>query len=184
MKVNREAKQRVAALVAARIEDGDSIILDNGTTTTYVAEALSEHRNLIVITNSAEIACLLAPRNGNRVFMAGGELRSDDAASFGPQTTSFLRQFQVKYALLSVAGVTPRGEFVVFHLGEADFSNAAMEQAEQTWIIADHTKFGRAAPIKVCDLDRPDHLFTDRTPPAEFTERLKSATITVVTPES
>ena len=71
MQVNESGKRAVANVVAKLIQDGDSLILDNGTTTAYLADALSRHSRLVVVTNSAEIACRLASRNGNRVFMAG-----------------------------------------------------------------------------------------------------------------
>ena len=53
---NREAKERIAALVAQQVQDGDSLVLDTGSTTIYVARALSGHSNLVVVTNSTRIA--------------------------------------------------------------------------------------------------------------------------------
>ena len=72
MRLNRGAKRIVAGLVRDMVRDGDSLILDNGATSAYVAEALSIRSNLVVVTNSAEIAWRLASRNGNRVFRSGG----------------------------------------------------------------------------------------------------------------
>jgi len=171
MQVNRDLKRIVASVAASRIKDGDSIILDNGTTTSYVADALANHSQLVVITNSADVTCRLASRNGNRVFLAGGEINPEDLAAFGPSVISFLRQFQVRYALLSAGGVNDRGDFADFHLWEAEFAGAAIDQAEETWVIADHTKFGREAPVKAGDLGRISAIVTDRTPPSPLAER-------------
>jgi DeoR family glycerol-3-phosphate regulon repressor len=181
MQVNKDAKRSVAGMIAEVVKDGDSLILDNGTTTTYVAEALSHHSNLTGVTNSAEIACRLASRNGNRVFITGGELSGDDASAFGPSTIEFVQQFEVRYAFISVGGINNRGELVDFHLFEAEFSRAAMKQAQETWVIADHSKFGRAAPVKVCELSVVDTIVCDDLPPVEFQRKCREAEVRLLT---
>jgi DeoR family glycerol-3-phosphate regulon repressor len=180
MRVNREAKRKIASLVLERIADGDSLILDNGTTTAYVAEALAARSKLVVMTNSAQIACRLAGRNNNRVFMAGGELAGDDAAAFGPATLEFLRQFELRYALLSAGGIGAGGDIRVFHLFEAEFFRAAMAQARESWVIADGTKFLREAPVKCCDLTAVNRLITDTPPPPDFRAACAEADVEII----
>jgi len=165
MQLNTEAKRAVARMIAAEIRDGDSLILDNGTTTAHVADALAERANLVVVTPSADIACRLATRNGNRVFLAGGELNSDDLSVVGDGVVSFIQKFRVRYAILSVAGISLRGELRNFRLAEAEFANAAIGQADESWVVTDHSKFGRDAPVQVAELKKIDRLFTDRAPP-------------------
>jgi len=184
MQVNKAEKRKVAEIACGLINDGDTIILDNGTTTNYVAEALADKSGLIIITNSAQIACRLAARNGHRLFMAGGELSGDDAAAFGHSTVEFVAQFQAKFALLSVAGINSAGELVDFHMFEAEFSRAAMRQARETWVIADHTKFGREAPVKVCGLSEVNLIVTDKQPDAEFSQLCQERGVRIQTPES
>lgn len=181
MMLNEDAKRSIASLVRQRIADGDSLILDNGTSTAYVADALANHSRLVVVTNSAEIARRLASRNGNRVFMAGGELSGDDAAAFGPSSLEFLRQFEVRYAIISVAGITARGDLVDFHLFEAEFTRTAMAQAQATWVIADETKFGREAPVRVCQLGEVDILFSNTGLKPDFMRRCTEADVEVIT---
>ncbi len=181
MQLNRNGKRQVAALVLGMVRDGDTLILDNGTTATYVAEALTARANLVVVTNSAQIACRLANRNNNRVFMAGGELGGDDAAAFGPGSIEFLKQFEVRCALITVAGINARSELVDFHLFEAEFSRAAMAQAAESWVITDHSKFGREAPVKVCELAQVQKIVTDAAPPEEFAARCAAAGVQLVT---
>jgi DeoR family transcriptional regulator, glycerol-3-phosphate regulon repressor len=177
---NREAKQRIAAAVASRIHNGDSLMLDTGSTTAYIAMALSSHANLSVITNSVEIARTLATRNGNRVYMAGGELRSDDGAAFGPGVQAFVRQFDVRYAILSIGAIHAEQGFMNFHLCEGEFARAIVAQAERTIIAADHSKFGRRALVKVCDPNQVRAVVTEAEPPAPFGERLRQAEVELV----
>jgi len=163
-----EAKQAISARLAGIIADGDSIMLDTGSTTAYVARALGEHRNLSVVTNCTEIARTLAREPSNRVHLCGGRLRADDWATFGSAAIDFVRQFHVDYAILSIGGVTDAGSFMDYHLEEAEFSRAVMEQAKKTIVVADHDKFGNPSFIKVCDFDRVDMVVVDRPPPARF----------------
>ncbi|MFN0217636.1 MAG: DeoR/GlpR family DNA-binding transcription regulator [Hyphomicrobium sp.] len=181
MQINEAGKRNVAKLVAEMVQDGDSLILDNGTTTAYVADALANRSRLVVVTNSVQIAYRLAPRNGNRVFMTGGELSGDDASAFGPASLEFVKQFKVRFALISVGGITNRGDLVDFHLFEAEFSRAAMKQAEETWIIADHSKFGRDAPVRVCELSEVDRIVCDKQPGVEFSRRCREADVRIIT---
>ena len=184
MQVNKDAKKKVAALIASIVKDEDSLILDNGTTTTYVAEALSHHSRLTIITNSAEIACRLSSRNSNRVFIAGGEISGDDAAAFGPSTIEFVQQFEVKYAFISASGINNRGELVDFNLFEAEFSRAAMKQAQETWVIVDQSKFGRSAPVKVCELRAIDTIVSDAPLPLQFQQKCADAEVNILIPDA
>jgi len=165
MDENKKSKQRIAAYVAGLVQNGESLFLDSGSTTVYVALALINHRNLSVITNSVEIARTLASRNQNHVYMAGGELRGDDAAAFGKPVVDFIRQFHFKHAILSIGGISPEGEVFDFHLEEMEVSRAAIAQSEHLIVVADHSKFTKQALVKVCDFDAIDVLICDKTPP-------------------
>ncbi len=181
MQENKELKQRIGALAARQIKDGDSLILDGGATTVYVALALAlpGHRNLHVVTNSTEIARTLAPRNDNHVYMAGGDLRADDASAFGTQAQAFIRQFQVRHAILSMGAINLLG-FMDQHPCEAELAQAAIAQAERVIVVADHTKFGRDGSVKVCDSGDIDMLITDAPPPASLAKRLAESDIEVL----
>lgn len=168
-----EAKKRIAELAARQVRNGDSIMLDTGSTTAFVARALRDHRNLLVVTNSVDIARTLATRNGNRVYMAGGELRADDGAALGASAITFIEQFRVRLALLSIGAIDLEDGLMDFNLDEAEFSRVAMQRADRTVIVADHSKFGRRALVTVAGLDAAQMLITDRPPPPPFLERLQ-----------
>ena len=175
-----EAKQLISARVATLIKDGDSIMLDTGSTTAYVARALGNHRNLSVVTNCTEIARTLAREASNRVHLCGGALRSDDWATFGSSAIDFVRQFHVNYAILSIGGVTADGGFMDYHLEEAEFSRAVIAQAKKTIVVADHSKFGNPNFIRVCDFDEVDIVVVERTAPAEIESALLEAGTAVI----
>ena len=176
---NRDAKERIAALVAQQVQDGDSLVLDTGSTTIYVARALSEHSNLVVVTNSTRIAGTLAAGIENRVFLAGGELRSHDAAAFGAETVDFIRRFRVRHAILSMGALHAAHGFMDYYLCEAEFSRAAMAQAERCIVAADSSKFDHSTLVRVCPLDAVDLLVTDSLPGPDLTRGLEAAGVAI-----
>jgi DeoR family glycerol-3-phosphate regulon repressor len=105
MRENADAKRRIAREMAGLIKDGDSVMLDTGTTTSLVARELLGHRRLTVVTNSSDIARTLATMNGNKVYMAGGELRSDSGAAFGVSAIEFISKFSVAHAIISAGAI-------------------------------------------------------------------------------
>lgn len=168
-----EAKRRIAACVADLLPDGSTLFLDVGSTTAYIAEALRDHRNLTVVTNSVSVAYRLATRNGNRVFFAGGELRAHDGGAFGGDAMALVQNFHLDYAVLSTAAISADHGFMLFDLDEARFSRAIMQQAKTTIVAADARKFGRIAPITVGDPAQVALLVTDEPPPAALAEALR-----------
>lgn len=179
LRENAEAKRIIAARAAREVRDGDSVMLDTGSTTTYLAQALRDHRDLLVTTNSVDIARTLATRNGNRVYMAGGELRADDGAALGPSATTFIAQFRVRVAFLSIAAIDPGDGYMDYHLTEAEFSRVVIERAERTVIVADRSKFGRRALVRVAGLGAVDLLITDAEPRPPFPRLLAEAGVEV-----
>ena len=175
-----QAKQLISARVATLIKDGDSIMLDTGSTTAYVARALSDHRNLSVVTNCTEIARTLAREASNRVHLCGGALRPDDCATFGPSAIDFVRQFHVNFAILSIGGVTDDSGFMDYHLEEAEFSRAVIAQAKKTIVAADHSKFGHPNFIRVCGFDEVDIVVVEQAPPPDIESALLEAGAAVI----
>lgn len=172
MRENAVAKRAIARHVAATIRDGDSIMLDTGTTTSFLARELVGHRRLVVVTNSSDIARTLATVNGNRVYMAGGELRPDSGAAFGVSAIEFVSRFSVAHTIIS-AGAVDAGQGVMdYDLEEAELARVLLSRGERRVVITDCTKFGRRGLVHVCGFDDIDELVTDHAPPADIADRL------------
>lgn len=182
MQCNATHKEQIALLLAGIVDNGDSLMIDTGSTTAYVARALCTHKDLNVVTNCTEIARTLVSGSGNQVHLAGGQLRRDDSAVFGNSALSFVSQFQVKYAILSIAAISPQGEFMDHHMVEAEFSRAIIQQAQQTIVVADSSKFGHRALIQACSLQQVDILISNQRPPSELCALLEEAQVTVILP--
>lgn len=179
MRLHPEAKRAIGRSVAALVPDGSAVFLDIGSTTAFAALALQARRDLMVATNSLAVAHALAGRNGNRVFMAGGELRAHDGGAFGPEALAFLRQFRVARAILSAAALGPDGVFL-HDLSEAEIGRAMAAQADEVVIVADRFKFSQEAPIRLFGWDRVTRLISDAAPPAPMLPVLATQGVAVV----
>ena len=180
MERNASAKRRIAAKFAEMISDGDSLFLDIGSTTAYAAQALSDHRNLYIVTNSLAVAGSLATRNNNRVFFAGGELRNHDGGSFGLDAIRFIRRFNVQYAVFSAGAINAETGFMLHDIQEADLLQEAAAQAQTSVVLADSTKFGMRAPIVIPDPSIFDILICETQPTKAVTEMLDTNEIVLV----
>jgi DeoR family transcriptional regulator, glycerol-3-phosphate regulon repressor len=174
MRENAAAKQAIARTMATQIADGASLMMDTGTTTSFLARELLNHRRLTVVTNSADVARTLATVNGNRVYMAGGELRGDSGASFGASALAFIRPFSVQHAIISVGAVDAKG-VMDFDLDEAEFARAVLECGETKVVVTDKTKFGRRGFIRVVDFAGIDAIITDAPPPSDVAVAMSEA---------
>jgi len=174
MRENSDAKRAIAAAVAATIRDGDSIMMDTGTTTSFLARELLSHRRLTVVTNSSDIARTLATLNDNKVYMAGGELRSDNGAAFGSTAIDFVSRFSVTHAIISTGAVNAEG-MMDYDLEEAEFARTVLMRGRRTLVVTDHSKFGREGLVRVSGFDAITELATDRPPPGDIAEAIEAA---------
>lgn len=179
MRENSEAKKAIATAMAATIRDGDSIMLDTGTTTSYLARELLGHRRLTVVTNSSDIARTLSTVNDNRVYMAGGELRNDNGAAFGVSAIEFISHFTVAHAVISAGAIDAAAGVMDYDLDEAEFARAVVSCGKRIVVVTDHTKFGRQGLVRVCAFSALTDLFTDKTPPRDISAALKAADVNV-----
>lgn len=158
-------KDAMARLVAEQIPDGVSIFLNIGTTTEAVARALLKHRNLMVVTNNLNVANILATSPNSEVIVTGGILRRSDGALVGDVSAEFIGQFKVDYAVIGSAAVDADGSLLDYDFREVRVAQAIIKNARKSFLVADHTKFKMAAPVRIASLAELDGFFTDMTPP-------------------
>jgi DeoR family glycerol-3-phosphate regulon repressor len=170
LNLNPEGKREIARYVAQMVPNDSSLFLDIGSTTAYIADALRGHSKLLIVTNSIYVAYRLSMRNDNRIFMAGGELRSRDGGVFGTDAMEFTANFHTDFAILSAAGVDPRKGLTLFDLEEAKFSRHIMDNSGKRIMACDASKFGREAPVTIGRPALVDHLVTDASPPQSIVE--------------
>ncbi|MES2419705.1 MAG: DeoR/GlpR family DNA-binding transcription regulator [Pseudomonadota bacterium] len=161
---NAVAKQRIAAAVALRVEDGQSLYIDASSTSYYVAQALRSKRDLTIVTNALGVIQELGGRNGNRVFTAGGELDDRYRAYFDSDARAYLARFRPSLAIISTESVDPAAGFTNYHVREADLCRQMIGQSERVLIAVDASKFGRCSVAAVASFAEIDIVVTDGDP--------------------
>ena len=181
---NADTKKHLAARVAEMVENGDSLFMDIGSTTAYVAQALQNHRDLYIVTNSIAVAHLLTARNNNRVFLAGGELRAHDGGAFGMDALNYIKRFNVQFAVMSIGAINAQSGFMLHDIQEAEISSVAVEHAQVSIVVADSSKFDIRAPIIMQKPEGFDILVTNETPDARIGAMLERNEISLIVQES
>ncbi len=164
--VNAEGKERIGRAAAALVPDGASLLIDSGTTTLALAEALAQGgaRNLTVITNDIHVAGRLAGRNGNRVLLAGGEFLGSEGATMGRDATEMLAHYHTDFAFIGASALSSHPRLLDFSREAAALRGLMIEQARTPVLLADHTKFNRVAPVRVEHLERVRIIIVDQRP--------------------
>ena len=156
----RTEKQVIAGAAAARIQDGDTVLLDGGTTTLEVARMLVG-RPLQIVTNSLPIAQLFANRREADLVMLGGYVYPKTGVALGPLTIRMMEDLHVHQTIMSVGGLTARGLFNS-NLLLVETERQMMRCADEVVVVADHTKFGRPALAFLCEWKEIDTLIVDK----------------------
>lgn len=182
MNLNRDAKVAIAHKVAEIVQDGDSLTIDTGSTSAFIAQMLRNRRDLTVVTNSAFVASTLAMISGNNVSMAGTQLRDHDGASFDRSAFQVVERAQVDYCVLSASMAHPEKGFLVHEQCEVDMAFAMMASAARSIMAVDASKFQpqpRKPALRQPELKDSDILVTDIEPPEPFRKVLAHVDIRV-----
>ncbi len=182
MSVNRDAKVAIASEVAQIIQDGDSVAIDTGSTSAFIAQALRQRKALTVVTNSAFVASTLAMIPGNNVSMAGTQLRDHDGAAFDRAAFEVIERMEVDYCVLSASMVHPTKAFLVHEQCEVDIASAMMDNAKTAIMAVDASKFqpqDRRPALRQPAFKEGDMLVTNAAPGADFDVALKGLNIRV-----
>lgn len=174
-----DEKRRIAKLVASEIPNHATLFINLGTTTEEVARALCQHTGLRVITNNLNVANILADQSDAELLVAGGKVRARDKGVVGEQAVDFIRMFKVDFGIVGISGIEEDGTLRDFDIAEVRVAQAIIEQSRTVFLVADHSKFGRAALVRLGNLDQIDALFTDAAPPEWMKERLAAAEVVV-----
>jgi DeoR family fructose operon transcriptional repressor len=155
-----EEKRQIAQAAAMRIQDGDSVLIDGGTTTLELARMLVG-RQLQIVTNSLPIANLFASSPETDLVMLGGYIYPRTGVALGPLTIRMLEDVHVRQAIMGVGGITAQGLFNS-NLLLVETERAMMRAADEVVVLADHTKLGQKALAFLCELNSVDTLIVDR----------------------
>jgi DeoR family fructose operon transcriptional repressor len=167
-------KERIAKAALAELPAEGSILLDAGTTTARLADALPLDRELVVLTNGLPIAMSLAGRPNLTVLLVGGRVRGRTLASVDSWALQALADSYVDVAFLGTNGISVERGLTTPDTTEAAVKRAMVSAARRVVLLADHTKIGSDHLARFADVDDVDVIITDSGIEADDAERLRS----------
>ena len=181
-RANTAQRMELAKAAVPLIKNGDTLMIDAGSTTVIVAKRLAAERNdLTVITTGFGVAAALATNPSIRVRMCPGEYDAGEGGVRGPDTIGYLERFNVAHAVIGASRLDPEGP--------SDFNSASvwikrtmLKQAADAILVLDSSKFAQKAFEHICTLDKLDHLVTDMAPPAKLGKALAQNSVAVHLP--
>lgn len=156
-----EQKKRIGKAAAGLIHNGDSVMLDVGTTTLEVAHNLADHNNLTIITPCFQIANLLVEHPGIRLILTGGILRPVELSMIGHLAERAIQDFYVDQLFLGAGGIDLQAGLTEFNMEDALIKQAMLRSAKEITLVADSSKFGQVAFAAIAPLKVVDRIITD-----------------------
>ncbi|MES2289241.1 MAG: DeoR/GlpR family DNA-binding transcription regulator [Pseudomonadota bacterium] len=158
---NMDAKRKIGRRAAAMIGDGETIILDSGSTTTEVAANILGHRDMTVITNALNIALMLGAEPGFDVHMSGGHFKAPTLSLSGERSADYFGGLFVQKLFLATAAIDPDAGLTYPALSDIAVKRAMIGAAEQVILVADSSKIGVRSFSSLGGLDLIHILITD-----------------------
>lgn len=177
-KLHRAEKMRIAQAAVRLVEEGQSILLDSGTTTMAIARALRHFRTLTVITNAINIAAELA-NTEIEVILTGGTVRKNSFSLVGYLAEETLRHLSADTLFLGVDGFETRLGLSTPNLQEASVNRVMVEISQRVVAVCDSSKFGRRSLSTIVPPNAIHHVITDKKITKTDIQNLKDAGVAV-----
>lgn len=179
---NVAEKREIARIAAGFVEDGDTVVLDSGSTCYYLAKELPRKRGLKVVVVDIRIAEELSRYSAVQTIVVGGEIRSGYFSIGGEMAVRYLAEIRADKAFVATDGWDLEGTYNASPF-EVGIKRAILQSAARVFLVADHTKYGRVAFLKVAPLEAFEGIVTDQPLPEEVCGNLKERGLSILWPE-
>ncbi len=174
LRAQADEKRRIGAMAATFINDGETIILDSGTTTLEIARQIKNKQGLQVLTNGVNVAAELLDARGIQTFIAGGTVRGDSASIVGRSTEEMFDQFAADKVFLSAAGCDPDFGVSGANIEETMVNRAMLRIAREVILVSDATKFSKRSMSRIAAFSEIDTVISDSSLQPELQEKVRS----------
>ncbi len=180
--LHRAQKIRIAEEAVKQIEDGETIILDSGSTTAEIAKQIRglKLNSLNVITNALNVAVLLANTSHVNLIMLGGVLRNNSFSLSGPQAERALDGLHADRLFLGVDSIDPEIGLMTPHLLEAQLNAKMIQNSRKVIAVADSSKLMRRNLSVIARMDQIHMLITDTAAQPSLVELFTATGLEVV----
>ncbi len=175
-----EEKQEIARKAVGLVREGDSIILDSGSTTTELAKLLLNFNSLNVITNGLNIAMILGENPGINLIISGGEFKAPTLSLTGDMAAATFKNIHVDKLFLATAGISADFQLTYPSLSDLAVKSAMLRAASQVYLLADSSKLGYSSFASLGRISLIDTLITDNKITAAQLDTLKEMKVSVL----
>lgn len=169
--IEEREKNSIALAVSELIDEGDSVLIDAGTTPLAVASFL-KNKNISIVTNSIPVGMELADFKGIVTF-TGGEMHKESMALYGPETNIYINNLQVNKLILGTSGVNLESGLTTSSSIQASTKKAMIQSARQVIAVMDHTKFTKIKTSLFAHFEEIDIIVTSSKVPREMIDKIK-----------
>jgi DeoR family transcriptional regulator, fructose operon transcriptional repressor len=178
------SKKRIARAAIQLIGNGETLLLNGGSTTRFFAAELGNRRNLTIVTNNLTIPTTLPTECVRDVYILGGQYKGDAQVTIGPVGFVAAASITVDAAVIGIGGITVKEGLTTTVLEEASMILGMINVARRTIVLANASKLGHSAFAQIAPLERIDTLVTDEEPPGDLAQALKEGRVElIVAPE-
>ncbi|WP_300408660.1 DeoR/GlpR family DNA-binding transcription regulator [Lagierella sp.] len=171
--ININEKINLASIAADFVKEGALVALDDSTTNIEIAKTLAKQfTDLTCITNSLAIAQIFATNPKLKILLASGRLDNKDLYTYGQAAIDFIKMYHPDIFFMSASGISIENGIMDYGFDQFDIKMAMKESSSRVFCVADNTKFGKTATIRVCNFDEVDGIITDKDLDKSWMENL------------
>jgi DeoR/GlpR family transcriptional regulator of sugar metabolism len=158
-----EEKKRIGRFASTLVSNGESLLIDGGSTSFVFASYLLNKSNLLVITNALRVGNILAKEKkaNNQILLTGGYASRNSYSTYGDPAVEVLQKVKTNKVIMSVTGIDPALGLFASSEREAVTKRVMLDCAKEVLILADYSKFGITTDFRISDLSRVGILITD-----------------------
>ena len=179
--LHQREKTSLGAFAASLVQDGESLIIDSGTTMMQVARFLDSNLRLTIITNALDIAMSLYKKTNFQVIVLGGTMRKTSFSTVGLLSEANLKNFYTDKLFLGVDSISIRDGISTPDIEEASLNQAMLGCAREVIAVFDSSKVNTRALAFIANVESIDTIITDNNLPANVKRQLKGMKINVET---
>lgn len=170
-------KESIAKICSGMVENGNTIMLDSSTTSFYIAKRIVNYKNLIVITNSLDIAYILATAESVKVICSGGNLDKQNMSFLDYNSLNNIKNYYADISFVSCTGISMESGLTDSNEMQGKIRNAMLQHSQKKICVADNTKLGKTTLSQIVPLSEIDCLVTDKMPSQKWVSELKELSI-------
>jgi DeoR/GlpR family transcriptional regulator of sugar metabolism len=178
--VNYDKKLRIARKAAGLVNDGETILIESGSTNALLARELAKKKNITIITTNVYIARQLRKSKQSDIIILGGLYQPGSESLVGKITRASLDQINFDKAFIGIDGYTAEAGFTLRDLFRAEVSSYIIKKASDAIIVSDSTKFGKKELTNVCYLSDINRIATDNELSVSYQDEFRKAGIDLI----